>query len=398
MQQTVSSLNSNRAFGVANRTLIAAAAIGWLGILIHLYMSLDLGGLGLSSASARVAVGVTALGIISGLANVGWYAQTRNLNKQWLLIACQIVAGLAALYASRLNTPALMLIIGMAQVPARSGLAVISAFFIITNLALAWILITIASTTPEALVEWLLFMGFQLFAITIAVAQQRERLARESLATVNAKLLATRGLLAESARAEERLRVSRELHDIAGHALTAIIVRLEAHSRKAPNESRSGLLATRDLARQLLNDIRAVVSHLRLHDPVCIQDAVNEMCNNFSEARIHLSVDEDLQLDRMNQVSTVVRCIQEAVTNSIRHGEARNIWISIKGMASDIAVVVRDDGTGGVEYHAGNGLLGMHERLVALDGRLDVKPSLTKGWSVEMRFPKSLGAATQMTS
>ena len=397
MKQTDNKSTSSQALNLANWMLLAAASIAWTGIVVHMYVRLDLMVVGPESLLNRIAIGTILLGIVSGIANVAYFAQTEKLSWQWLLIGIQIVTGLVALYLGRLNTTAMMLIIGMAQVPARSGLAVIGAVFAVTNIALGVVLVTIASAISQALVEFFLFMGFQLFALTVAVAQQRERLARDSLAAVNAELIATRGLVANSARTEERLRVSRELHDIAGHTLTAINVRLEAHSRKASDELKAGLLATRDLGQELLDDIRAVVSHLRQHDPVCIQDALRKVCESFPGATIHLSIDEELRFERPDQATAVLRCVQEGITNAVRHGAARNIWVMLRETESDVELTVRDDGVGGIDYQAGHGLRGIEERMATLGGHLSVEPSMSKGWTLEMRFPRLLAPLSQAT-
>jgi len=394
MSRTDSQTATRYAFGVANGMLLAAASIAWAGIVIHMLMQLDLAVGGLGRSRNLVATGAILLGICSGVANIGYSARTGSLHRQWLLIALQIISGLVALYLSQLITPAMMLIVSMAQVPARSGAAAIAAVFAASNILLIGVLLTMSSTATDAFVVWFLFVGFQLFALTVAVAQQRERLARESLAAVNRQLVATRSLVATSARAEERLRVSRELHDIAGHTLTAIKLRLEAHSRKAPDELKSDVLATRDLAQELLDDIRAVVSHLRQYDPVRFQDAIRSMSDRFPDAIIHVSIDDEHRLNRPDQVHTILRCIQEAVTNAIHHGKARNIWITYSQSDTAATLLVRDDGAGGLDYEPGNGLRGIKERLASLGGRLEVRPSTSDGWTLEMRFtaqPAPLG-------
>lgn len=395
MKRTDTKSTSSQAVSVANWTLLAAASIAWIGIVIHMVIRLDLMRDGLQSPLNSIVLGTILLGIAAGVANIGYHARTENLSRQWLLIGMQIAAGLLALYLSRINTPAMMLIIGMAQVPARTGVVAIGVVFGAANIALGVIFLVITSTPAQALVEWFLFMGFQLFAITVAVSQQRERLTRESLAEVNAELVATRGLVASSARTEERLRVSRELHDIAGHTLTAIKVRLEAHALRAPGELRTSLLATGDLAKALLEDIRAVVSHLRQHDPIRLRESLRSICDGFPDASVHLSIDDDLHFERAEQSSAILRCVQEAVTNAVRHGAARNIWIVGEKTQSELEFTVRDDGVGGLDYELGNGLRGMNERLIALGGHLEIKPSKSEGWTLRMHFPRFFVSASQ---
>src|SRR3546814_7829607 len=89
----------------------------------------------------------------------------------------------------------------------------------------------------------------------------------EELRAVNADLLATRELLAESARDNERLRLSRELHDIAGHKLTALKINLAALAREARDDDERVRLCAR-LADELLAEIRGVIEQMRTDDGI----------------------------------------------------------------------------------------------------------------------------------
>ncbi|MEL2266475.1 histidine kinase, partial [Klebsiella pneumoniae] len=81
----------------------------------------------------------------------------------------------------------------------------------------------------------------------------------DDLARVNADLLATRALLADSARDAERLRLARELHDVAGHKLTAMRLNLRALAADPVLAGREGLVLAEQLSGELLADIRQVV-------------------------------------------------------------------------------------------------------------------------------------------
>ncbi len=104
-------------------------------------------------------------------------------------------------------------------------------FFVGARAALAWVAaqtaVLVAVLLPRgsflsAAQNGLIFGAFQLFALGAARLAVSESRAREELARVNAELTATQALLAESARIGERLRISRELHDSLGHAVTAL--------------------------------------------------------------------------------------------------------------------------------------------------------------------------------
>src|SRR6185436_8690822 len=106
------------------------------------------------------------------------------------------------------------------------------------------------------------YLGFQAFAMVTCHAITQAFEARDTAQQINAELLATRKLLGEAVRNEERLRLSRELHDVAGHKLTALKMQLALLQRQAP--AVAGALAEGErLAGELLSDIRGVVTALR---------------------------------------------------------------------------------------------------------------------------------------
>src|SRR4030095_14137207 len=91
----------------------------------------------------------------------------------------------------------------------------------------------------------------------------RETRARQELARVHAELRATQGLLAESVREAERVRISREVHDTLGHHLAALSVNLEVATHLAQGKAAEHVGQAHTLAKRLLADIRNVVGTLR---------------------------------------------------------------------------------------------------------------------------------------
>src|SRR5690606_13401695 len=142
--------------------------------------------------------------------------------------------------------------------------------------------------SPRPLFTTLLFGAFQCFALlTARLAHAAER-QRDEIAQVNAQLLATRSLLEAGTRDGERLRLSRELHDVAGHSLTALKLNLELALRM-PEPGRSAkIAAARDLAEALLEDIRAVVGQLRRHDGVDLAPTLRALTARLPGPRIEL--------------------------------------------------------------------------------------------------------------
>ena len=227
------------------------------------------------------------------------------------------------------------------------------------------------------LANTLALAGLQAFAVLAAHLMRRESLARGELARANRELLATRELAIHGSRAAERLHIARELHDVLGHHLSALSLNLEAAAleRGSNNPEEPGALETaRALTRTTLAEVRAVVSRLRRDDATDLSAALAALAAAIPHPRIHLSVPEELPPVDAERARAILRCAQECVTNAIRHARAENLWIELSPLDGGLDLRVRDDGRGAAPLSEGNGLAGMRERLLALQGRLSVSP------------------------
>lgn len=242
-------------------------------------------------------------------------------------------------------------------------------------------------------VGWMVpVMGFQVFAgLTGHYAGMSER-GREELARINAELLATRHLLEESARGGERLKLSRELHDVAGHKLTALKLTLARLQRdpslaQAAPASVEAVATCGQLADELLADIRSVVSELREHDGLDLRAALEALARPVAGTRITVQVDEGLRVDDLAQAEALLRCAQEAITNALRHGRAGHIHVHCGRRDGAIELQVDNDGATPAVLAPGNGLTGMRERLEAAGGALSLTPTPPRGLRVRATLP-----------
>ena len=89
----------------------------------------------------------------------------------------------------------------------------------------------------------------------------------------------------------------------------------------------------------------------------------------------------------------MVRCIQELLTNVVRHAAAQNVWVELSVSPEALEATVRDDGCGAAAVVEGNGLTGMRERLVQLGGQLDVESRAGDGFRAAVRMPRAGGVA-----
>ena len=232
----------------------------------------------------------------------------------------------------------------------------------------------------------LVYLGFQLFAaLTAWYAKRAERTAAE-LQQTNAHLLATRSLLEESARDRERLRLARELHDVAGHKLTALKLNLTALERAGDAAVQPSIKVVSQLATELLDDIRGVVAQIRQHDGLDLRQALTQLIVPLPSPRIHLTVADDARVDSVAQAETLLRVVQEGLTNIVRHAHADNAWIDLRREGDMVRLSIRDDGRGVMPLREGFGLKGMRERATALGGSMKIRSLPGKGTRIRISF------------
>lgn len=296
------------------------------------------------------------------------------------LLVLQIAAILAnlALYYDGLNI--ILLVLVAAQLPGfvslPAGLALMAALDLLIYLILRELH---AQLRPLFLVA--VHATFQAFAMLTTWFAVRADQANQLLAAVNADLLATRSLLEEGARDGERLRLSRELHDVAGHTLTALQLHLEL-ARRLPDEAQrqARVEAAQGLAESLLRDIRGVVSQLRRHDGIDLPSALHALCRGFPGVSVQLDMDAGLRVADVERAQTLLRAAQEALTNAVRHGRARQVLVRLQHDGRRVWLQVDDDGSGDAGgVREGNGLRGMRERLARHGGELELQARPSRG-------------------
>ena len=245
----------------------------------------------------------------------------------------------------------------------------------------SWVLVSVAA-----------YGAFQAFAaLLLHYARQAESMA-DDLRAVNAHLLATRYLLDEAARDQERLRLSRELHDIAGHKLTALKLNLRQLRRHPNLEQVAELDQASQLADELLGDIRGVVRQLRAGDGFDLARAFKQLARPFPLPRLELEIESSFKLERADQAEAILRLVQEALTNAARHGQARRLWVSLRERDGGLELALEDDGAAAWPIKFGNGLTGMRERIESLGGSVSIGPSRRGGLAITAMLPAEVPA------
>lgn len=232
----------------------------------------------------------------------------------------------------------------------------------------------------------------EVLAIFTSYFAANEARARRELARANAELRATQELLADSIRMAERVRISRDLHDLLGHHLTALSLNLEAARHRSSGEARDQVESAQALTKLLLSDVRDVVSSLRPEDAVDLARVLRPLTEGIPSPTIHLSVPPSFEVRDPEQAHAIVRCVQEIITNARRHAACDNLWIELSRTGDGLEVRARDDGRGAAKLEPGHGLSGMRERLEKLGGRLRFDSAPDRGFRLTAWMPLPEGA------
>ena len=242
----------------------------------------------------------------------------------------------------------------------------------------------------EALMQSLLYAGFSLFIYVTSLVARQQAQARDEQRRLNAELRATRALLAESARVNERTRISRELHDLLGHHLTALSLNLEVASHLTEGRAQEHVRQAHTLARLLLTDVREAVSQLRdASGGIDLAAALRPLADHVPALDIELDVQSPLAVDDPERAHVMLRCTQEIITNAVRHAQARRLRIRVWRQADALMLEASDDGQGAEALVPGNGLRGMRERIVQCGGSLDIQTRPGSGFRLQLSLPLS---------
>ena len=256
------------------------------------------------------------------------------------------------------------------------GMGGAKAWTAITALAAA----TIALADPDGALFW---------GTTAAVAGLGAMLLLIlGLLRANEALRDARAELAEMAVAEERLRFSRDLHDLLGHDLSLIALKAELASKLLPgrvDQAATEVEQIRELTRSALQQVREAVGGYRR--PTLPSELAGAKVA-LEAAGIELQVEGlDGALDPEVE-SVLAWAVREGATNAIRHSGARHAAITVRSGAGTTELEIADDGHGAPQHEgAGHGLTGLRERAQAVGGTVEAGAGPGGGFRVTVRVP-----------
>jgi signal transduction histidine kinase len=233
--------------------------------------------------------------------------------------------------------------------------------------------------------------------------EEAERRAREQLAE------------GRRAKSEERLQISRELHDVVAHTLSVIAVQAGVASYvigERPEEAARALSSIEQTSRSALHEMRALLGVLRdgetgarngaapgtrdaaltpapgLADLDCLAERTGE-----AGVRVDLSVRGERPRLPAGLDLAAYRVIQEAVTNVIKHAATDQCRVTVNYQEDTLTLEVTDNGNGSEILVTGNGIIGMRERAAMYGGEIRAAPLPGRGFRVTARFPLAGTAA-----
>ncbi|TYQ15233.1 UNVERIFIED_CONTAM: signal transduction histidine kinase [Acetivibrio alkalicellulosi] len=214
------------------------------------------------------------------------------------------------------------------------------------------------------------------------------------LTAMNEQLSEYASTVEELSIIKERNRFARDVHDTLGHSMTLLISLLEVSSitcKKDVNETEKKLSEALNVAREGLKELRRSIKglapeNLKNSD---IISSIKKLVDDFKPSGVN--IDFSYNVEKVNITSDVCsvifRVCQEALTNSLRHGKAKNVNIILRYISDTIELFIFDDGIGCTDLKKGFGLSSMSQRVQDIGGNIVFGSDGESGFNIRMNLP-----------
>lgn len=239
--------------------------------------------------------------------------------------------------------------------------------------------------------------GEALLMAAVLAGAQAWRTNRRWQAEVAARLAQDeheRELDARRRRAEERVDIARDLHDVVSHTLAVVGVHLNVALDtfdSEPAEARDAVRLAQDVRGRAMTDLKALVDVLRDGAPIEPAgglDGLDRLTAQVRAAGLDVAVTEtgDRSVVPAPVATAVYRVVQESLTNTVRHAGATRADVRLGYGPAEVTVRITDDGSRRGPVVEGHGIPGMRERVAALGGTLTAGPG-SDGFVVSATIP-----------
>jgi two-component system sensor histidine kinase DesK len=211
------------------------------------------------------------------------------------------------------------------------------------------------------------------------------------------ELVAAREEIARLAVSEERLRFSRDLHDLLGQSLAVLVLKSELVAKQVPSDTdESTRQELRDLARvarKSLNDVREAAAGYRRPS---LSMEIGNARNALRAAGIGLLVEDTLGRVAAEQDSVLAWCLREGVTNVLKHSGAKKCLLKLSRTDGNATLELVDDGRGAATLDGGAGLIGLRERVELAGGKFEVGSEPEAGVRIRVTLPAGLASPSEL--
>ncbi len=231
--------------------------------------------------------------------------------------------------------------------------------------------------------------------LAVATAYRNTRRWRQEVAHRLVQDEHERELDSRRRRAEERVDIARDLHDVVSHTLAVVGVHLNVALDSFdtdPAEARQSLRLAQDVRGRAMTDLKSLVDVLRdgseIAAPADDLDSLDRLADQVRAAGLQVSLTEFGERSDVPAAvaTTVYRVVQESLTNTVRHAGASRVVVTLRYGPTSVVVDVQDNGDGVGEVVDGHGIAGMRERVAALGGALTAGAGKT-GFTVRATIP-----------
>lgn len=223
------------------------------------------------------------------------------------------------------------------------------------------------------------------------------RISEENLKKANEELENLTTTIEEVTVLRERNRISREIHDSVGHALSTAMIQLSAMERIAEvNNDPLGEMAKslREFINESFQDVKKAVKDLKPDEYENFEGVIRitEACKTFeklSGVKVKINISEDKWILSTKQSQNLYRVTQEILSNALRHGKATEIKIIMNYLENEMVMSFKDNGVGTDKIEeTGVGLKSIRERIQELDGMITIESKKGEGFFVKITIPK----------
>ncbi|GFZ33456.1 two-component sensor histidine kinase [Clostridium zeae] len=218
----------------------------------------------------------------------------------------------------------------------------------------------------------------------------------EELKKVNMELEAYANTIEEITLLRERNRVSREIHDNVGHALSTIIIQLGAIEKISEKDGETASQMAKNLGQFSKESMERVRAAVRAMKPRELEEyegviAISEMIKNFEKltaVKVRFRVSDNVWKLNSDQTMVIYRIIQEFLSNSVRHGKATEIRVFLNFLDDYFRMHLKDNGNGCNDVVPGVGLSSIKERVSVWGGTIEYFTEINKGFELIVTMDK----------